>query len=309
MKVSIYVALVALALLSGCGESGGSKETAPAKETARQEATTVPRESSSGREVTGLQVGFNRGAGPEHAGLYMAKKLGYFRDAGINVAFFWPIHPDKPVKYAAEGIVDLSISHPPEIVLSRNKYEPVVAVGTLVAKPTISMIWLKRSKIHDIADLEGKTVATAGLRYQDAYLEEILALADLKPSDVKIRRVGYNLLPVIRNGQADAILGNWNVEGIELRSDGLEPVVTPVTDLGIPPDDKLVWIARPDFLQRNPKTIRAFLRAAARGTAAAARDPRQATRFLLAENPGLDPKATLAEVRATLPLLSAGAAP
>lgn len=295
--------LVTLALLPGCGESGGSESTTTAEKAAPpQEKASAPK--SSIPEAKGLQVGFDRGPGPEHAGLFMAEKLGYFRDAGIQVAFFWPIHPDRPVSYVVDRVVDLSISHEPEVVLAEKRDEPVLPFGSLVTKPTSSLIWLKRSQIDGIADLRGKTIAIAGLRFERAYLKAILAQAHLEPADVKIREVGYHLLPVLLNGRADAILGSWNIEGIELRFLGLDPVITSVTKLGIPPYEELVWITRPDQLERNPKLIRSFMKAVARGTAAAAEDPGQAARFLLAENQALDSKPTLAMVKATLPLLA-----
>ena len=43
------------------------------------------------------------------------------------------------------------------------------------------MIWLKKSGIKGVGDLRGKTIATAGIPYQDAYLKTILARANSPP--------------------------------------------------------------------------------------------------------------------------------
>jgi putative hydroxymethylpyrimidine transport system substrate-binding protein len=167
------------------------------------------------------------------------------------------------------------------------------------------MIWLKKSKIGGIADLRGKTVATAGIPYQDAYLKTILARVNLSPADVKAVNVGYGLLPAIVGGRAQAMLGGFrNVEGVDLRLRGKNPVVTPVDELGVPTYDELVLVVRRERLEEDPEAIRLFLGALARGTAAAIEHPSAATKALLAANPDLKPELTRAEVAATLPLLA-----
>jgi putative hydroxymethylpyrimidine transport system substrate-binding protein len=166
------------------------------------------------------------------------------------------------------------------------------------------MIWLKKSGIRGIGGLRGKTIATAGIPYQDAYLKTILARAQMTPSDVKTVNVGYGLLPAILGGQADAMLGGFvNVEGVDLRERGKEPVVTPVDKLGVPTYDELVVTAQRRRLEEDPESIRLFLAALARGTAAAKKAPGATTDALLRANSDLEPKLTRAEVEATLPLL------
>jgi putative hydroxymethylpyrimidine transport system substrate-binding protein len=242
---------------------------------------------------------------PDHAGIYMAEKLGYFRDAGLEVTIQTPSDPAAPIKQVAAGQTDLAISYEPEVVLAAEKGLDVLAVGALVDRPLTSMIWLKEAKIGGIADLRGRTIATAGIPYQDAYLETILARADLSPSDVTTVNVGYGLLPAVVGGRADAMLGGFrNVEGVDLRLRGKAPVVTPVDQLGVPTYDELVLVANRERLEEDPEAIRLFLAALARGTAAAVERPNATTEALLAANPDLDPELTAAEFDATLPLLS-----
>jgi putative hydroxymethylpyrimidine transport system substrate-binding protein len=166
------------------------------------------------------------------------------------------------------------------------------------------MIWLRSSKIGGIADLRGRTIATAGIPYQDAYLRTILSRVGLTPADLDVVNVGYGLLPAIVGGRAAAMLGGFrNVEGVDLRLRGKGPVVTPVDQLGVPTYNELVLVAQGEQLDQDPEPIRLFIAALARGTAAAARDRTATTQALLEANPDLDPRLTEAEVVATLPLL------
>jgi putative hydroxymethylpyrimidine transport system substrate-binding protein len=247
-------------------------------------------------------------ANPDHIGIYEAQKLGYFRDAGLNVSITSPTDPSAPIKEVAAGRTDLAISYEPEVMLAREQGLDVVAVGALVDRPLTSMIWLKKSGIKGIGGLKGKTIATAGIPYQDAYLKTILARVHLTPSAVKAVNVGLGLLPAIIGGQAQAMLGGFsNVEGVDLAERGQHPVVTPVDKLGVPTYDELVLVAQGKRLKDDPEPIRLFIAALARGTAAAEQHPHQATQALLEANKDLDPKLVPAEVSATLPVLSQGA--
>jgi putative hydroxymethylpyrimidine transport system substrate-binding protein len=242
---------------------------------------------------------------PDHAGIYMAQKLGYFEEAGLEVSIDAPSDPSAPIRLLAAGQADLAISYEPEVVLARDKGLDVTAIGALVNRPLTSMIWLKKSGIKGVADLRGKTIATAGIPYQDAFLETILARAKLTPEDVKTVNVGFGLLPALIGGSAEAMLGGYsNVEGVDLRRRGKAPVVTPVDKLGVPTYDELVLVARKAALEEEPEEFRLFVAALERGTRAAVEDPEAATAAVLEANHDLDPKLTRAEVDATLTLLA-----
>jgi putative hydroxymethylpyrimidine transport system substrate-binding protein len=262
-------------------------------------------EDTTGTSPEALSLTLDFYPNPDHAGIYMAEKLGYFDDAGLDVSINTPADPAAPIKLLAAGKTDLAISYEPEVLLAHEQGLDVVAVAALVDRPLTSLIWLKKSGIKGVADLRGKTIATAGIPYQDAYLQTILARAKLTPSDVDSVNVGYGLLPALVGGRAQAMLGGFsNVEGVDLRLRGKDPVVTPVDELGVPTYDELVLVARRDRLEEDPQAIRLFLGALARGTAAAVKSPGAATEAVLAANKDLDPKLTRAEVDATLPLLS-----
>jgi putative hydroxymethylpyrimidine transport system substrate-binding protein len=281
--LALAVALLALAMgLSACGEKS---------------------ESVSGKTQP-LSLTLDFYPNPDHAGIYMAQKLGYFAEAGLDVKVQTPSDPSAPLKLLAAGQTDLAISYEPEVILAHERGLDVKAVAALVNRPLTSMIWLKKSGIRGVADLRGKTIATAGIPYQDAYLKTILARAHLKPSDVDTVNVGFGLLPAIVGGRAQAMLGGFlNVEGVDLRLRGKQPIVTPVDKLGVPSYDELVLAARGKQLEEDPQAIRLFIAALARGTVAAAANPKAAAKALEEANPDLEPKLTRAELAVTLPLL------
>jgi putative hydroxymethylpyrimidine transport system substrate-binding protein len=283
--IAVAVALLAIALgLAACGEKS--------------------EDTSTEAQPLSLTLDFYPNA--DHAGIYMAQKLGYFEEAGLDVNIETPSDPAAPLKLVAAGQSDLAISYEPELALAHEKGLDVVAIGALVNRPLTSLIWLGSSGIKGVGDLKGKTVATAGIPYQDAFLKTILARVKLSPSDVKAVNVGFGLLPALLGGSAEAMLGGYsNVEGVDLRQRGKGPVITPVDQLGVPTYDELVLVANREAPAADPEKFRLFIAALERGTDAAVAQPRAATQAILEANNGLDPKLTAAQVEATLPLLSA----
>jgi putative hydroxymethylpyrimidine transport system substrate-binding protein len=285
VALATTVAALLLALtLAACGE--------------KSEDSTGERQS--------LSLALDFYPNPDHAGIYMAEELGYFDEAGLDVGIEAPTDPSLPIKQVAAGRTDLAISYEPEVILAHEQGLDVVAIGALVNTPLTSMIWLPKSGINGIPSLKGKTIAYAGIPYQEAFLETILARGGLTTGDVKAVNVGFNLLPALVGGSADAMLGGFqNVEAVDLRERGLKPVVTPVDQLGVPTYDELVLVANRETLEADPEKFRLFIAALERGTNAAVEQPAAATEAILAANDALEPKLTKAEVEATLPLLGA----
>jgi putative hydroxymethylpyrimidine transport system substrate-binding protein len=281
-RLALALALFAAALAGGCGEKQESRE--------------------GDAEPLTLMLDFY--VNPDHAGIYTALERGYFDEAGLEVEPRVPSDPSAPVRQVAAGRADIAISYEPEVLLAQEEGLPVIAIAALVPRPLTSLISLPKAGIASAEDLRGKTIATAGIPYQAAYLEAILDRAGLALDDVDQQDVGFNLLPALLSGSADAMLGGFlNVEGVDLEERGENPRVVPVDRLGIPTYDELVLVASRDRVEDDPEALRLFIAALERGTREAVRDPAGATEAILAAGDGLEPKLTRAEIDRTLPLL------
>jgi putative hydroxymethylpyrimidine transport system substrate-binding protein len=239
----------------------------------------------------------------DHAGIYAAQAGGDFEQAGLDVAIRQPPDPAAPLKQLAARRVDLAISYEPEVLRARDKGLPVVSVAAIVQRPLTSIISLPEAKIRGPADLEGKTVGTAGIDYQSAYLRTILLEAGVRPQTVKERNVGFGLVPALLTGRVDAVLGAfWNYEGTELRLKGKHPRIIRMDEAGVPTYNELVLVANKRSLHRDAEKLRAFIGALSRGTRSLREDPDKAIEGLLEANPDLDPELQRAAVKVTLPL-------
>lgn len=242
-------------------------------------------------------------ANADHAPVYAGLAAGTFRDVGLDLKIRQPSDPALPIKQVAAGRVDLAVSYEPEVLRARDQGLPVTAVAALVQKPLTSIISLPAARITEAGDLADHTVGTAGIDYQRAFLQAILEEADVDPSSVTERNLGFNLVPGLVGGQADAILGGfWNYEGTQLKEEGRDPQIIRVEEAGVPAYDELVLVANEDQLAKDPEPIRQFIGALSRGQAALERDAQPALDALMEANPDLDRKLQQAVVDVTLPL-------
>ena len=218
LRTLAATAVCAATLLAGCGEK---------------------EEPVRGGEVEEVELMLDFFVNPDHAGIYTALENGHFAEAGLEVTPRVPSDPSAPIKLVAAGKADLAVSYEPEVLLARDQGLPVVAVAAIVPEPLTSLISLPDAGIADPSDLRKKTIATAGIPYQDAFLERILRDARVDEDDVEQVSVGLGLEQAVLSGEADAMLGGFrNIEGVSLEERGENPRVVPVDKLGIPTYDE-----------------------------------------------------------------------
>jgi putative hydroxymethylpyrimidine transport system substrate-binding protein len=285
MKKSVPVACVALLAALGLASCGEKKEAAGP--TASQPLT--------------LMLDYFPNA--DHVGIYQALGEGDFRNVGLDVHVQAPSDPSLPLKLLASGKADIAISYEPELMLARDRGEPLVSIAALVQRPLTSIISIGSKKIHTPADLRGKRVGDAGIPYQRAYLKTILASAGVPSGSVKETNVGFDLVPAMISGRVDATIGAyWNYEAIQLTEQHKRPNVIRMETVGVPNYDELVLVVTRKTLSTKTDRLRRFVQALARGYTAARQDPAAAVSTLVHSTTGLDPKLQLASVEATLPV-------
>ncbi|MBA3327066.1 MAG: ABC transporter substrate-binding protein [Solirubrobacterales bacterium] len=239
----------------------------------------------------------------DHAGIYAAIGTGEFSRAGLDVRPRTPSDPSAPLKLLASGRADLAISYEPELLLARDKGARLVSVGALVQKPLTSIISLGERAVREPGGLEGKTVGTAGIPYQDAYLKTIAEKAGIDLSSVRKIDVGFNLVPALLSKRVDAVLGAfWNVEGVELERRNRDPRILRMDEIGVPTYNELIIVAREQDVRSRGPLLRRFLRALARGHEGLRADPGTAVDELVKANPDLERGLQAAQVKATLPV-------
>jgi putative hydroxymethylpyrimidine transport system substrate-binding protein len=282
----VLPAVLAVLLVLGLAACGERKE---------------PAAGARSTERVDLELDFFPNA--DHAGLYTAIGSGEFATAGLDVRPRQPPDPAAPLKLVAAGRADLAISYEPELLLARAKGAKLVSIGALVQTPLTSLISIGSKAITKPAELAGKTVGTAGIPYQDAYLKTILRQAGVDASRVKSVNAGFDLVRPLIAKKVDAVLGAfWNVEGVLLAADKRDPKILRMDQIGVPTYNELVIVAREQDVRSRGPLLRRFMRALARGHQRLRADVNAGVDALVKANPDLDRKLQLAQVEATLPV-------
>jgi putative hydroxymethylpyrimidine transport system substrate-binding protein len=247
------------------------------------------------RERVNLLLDFFPNA--DHAGIYLARADGAFARHGLDVRVRAPSDPSTPLKLVAAGKADFAISYEPEVLRARDKGLPVVAVAALVRVPLTAIVSLPSAGIRTPADLRGRTVGTAGIDYQSAYLKAIQPAA-------RARNVGFDLVPALVSRKVDAVLGAyWNYEAVSLRQHDRAPRVIRMERAGVPTYDELVVVVNERTLRERPGTVRRFVAGLAEGARSLADRPQKALEALMAAAPDLDERLQRTSIQVTAPYL------
>ncbi|MDH3236808.1 MAG: ABC transporter substrate-binding protein, partial [Alphaproteobacteria bacterium] len=144
---------------------------------------------------------------PDHAPLYVAKEMGFFRSAGLDVTLIEPGDPNSPPRLVAAGRYDLAISYQPQLHMQIDKGLPLVRIGTLVNAPLNSLVVLKNGPIKSIRDLKGRKIGYSVGGFEEALLRAMLAKYGVKMTEVTLINVNFSLSPALMAGKVDAVIG------------------------------------------------------------------------------------------------------
>ncbi len=281
---ALLAAVAASLLLAACGE--------------KQESETAVTE----RDRITLILDYFPNA--DHAAIYAAQGSGAFERAGLEVEIKAPGDTTTPLKALAAGKADAVITYEPELLLAREQGQKVQSIAALVQEPLSSVLSLRKNPVRTAADLRGKTVGTAGLPYQAAYLDTILTKGGVPASSVKRVDLGFNLTQPLLAGKVDATLGAfWNYEAIELRLKGRKPVVTKLEELGVPTYNELVLATTERNVRDRGPIMRRLVQAISTGANLVREDPSAGLDPLLQANRGLDPKLQREVLQALTPVM------
>lgn len=274
--------------------------------------------SCAGREGAAQSDGRTEGAGGEgitltldwypnadHAGVYMARRLGLFKDAGLDVEIRQPSDPASVLQLVAAGRSEFGISYETEITNAAVRDIPVLSVMAIMQHPLNSLISLRETGIESPADLAGRKVGYAGQSFGAAVLDTIVEEAGEDPKTVEKVNVGYDLRPALTGGRVDAIVdAYWNIEGVELEEEGFEADVIRLEDVGVPNYNELVLATSRDYAGTNEGTVRDFVAALVAGHEAALEDPEAAASALLEASPELEGRTARRTTELTVPIFS-----
>lgn len=239
---------------------------------------------------------------PDHAPIMVAEQIGAFKAEGLEVKIVPPSDPALPPRLVAAKQADLAITYQPQLHFFADQGLPLVRVGTLINSPLNTLMTLDKS-ITSPADLKGKKIGYSVSGIEQATLATMVKHSHLNPNDMKLINVNFQLTSALLAGQVDAVIGGYrNIEALELKLQGKNPVVFNVEDYGVPAYDELIIVANRDAVA-EPK-IKKFLAALKKGNDYLQAHPQETWLAFAKTHPELNTELNKQAWQATLPLFA-----
>lgn len=302
-RVAIAAAITALALATAaCSSSGGASSS----------TSTSTSTSSPGKPASTTDVSFtlNYLPGAIGAGFVMAKELGYYADAGLNVTIQPGTGSINTATQVASGQSPLGYSDAPSVFGVINGGAALDIVSPIFQRNVFVVISKKGANITSVKDLAGKKVGVQPGTALATLLNAVLQANGVDPSSISPVNVEPSaLVGALLNGTVDAILGGADAQPPLLRAQGVDINELYYYKNGVPTIGFTI-IANPDYAKQHPDVVKAFVDASLRGWAAARDDTQAAAAAVKKEFPeAADPAVLKDGLTSVAPLLCAPGAP
>ncbi|UZH01202.1 ABC transporter substrate-binding protein (plasmid) [Pantoea anthophila] len=239
---------------------------------------------------------------PDHAPIMVAQQTGAFAAEGLEVSIIPPSDPALPPRLVAAKQADLAITYQPQLHFFADQGLPLMRVGTLINTPLNTLITLDRS-MKSPGALKGKRIGYSVSGIEQATLATMLSHEGVKADQVTLINVNFQLTSALLTGKVDAVIGGYrNIEALEMKDQGKDPVVFNVEDYGVPAYDELIIVAHRD--EAHSEKIRKFLRALKKGNATLQAQPEASWQQFARAHPGLNTPLNHQSWMATLPLFA-----
>ncbi|MGS1095505.1 ABC transporter substrate-binding protein [Aquamicrobium terrae] len=224
---------------------------------------------------------------PDHAPLVVAKELGLFEEAGLDVELVPPADPSIVPRAVASGKAEIGIHYQPNLYLDHDAGVSLVRFGTLVETPLNTLTVLADGPIKELKDLEGKKIGFSVSGFEDAIISRMLGSAGADKDKIELVNVNFALSPSLISGQVDATIGGYrNFELTQMKLEGHEGRAFFPEEHGIPVYDELVFVTRPDLVEDD--RLKRFLAAVEKGAIHLTNHPEEGWKLFVKAHPDLD---------------------
>jgi NitT/TauT family transport system substrate-binding protein len=225
--------------------------------------------------------------GGDHAPYYYAKKMGWYKDAGIDL----DLEPGKgsavAVQKVAAGANQIGLADMANALLLRGKGADTVGVFNVYANSPQGMYWLKSSGIKSVKDLAGKKIGNpAGDGARTIW--PALAKANGIPADsvTWVNIDANSKLAALKAHSIDATTSFYNIHHIFQKELGDDMGFVAWKDAGLNPYGNTV-IVNGDYLKKNKATVAAFVKVTQKAFAACVAAPNPCVQALIDANGAL----------------------
>lgn len=234
-----------------------------------------------------MTITLNWVAGGDHAPYYYARKLGWYKDAGIDI----DIQQGRGSSMAAQrvgagatplGLVDMGV-----MLDARGKGADLVAVMNVYANSAQGLYWLKSSGIRTVADLAGKRLGSPPGDSVRIMWPAFAQANGLDPKSVTWVNIDANAkLAALKSKAIDATTSFFNIHHIFARELGDDMGFVRWGEAGVQQYSNSV-VVNGAYLAKNEDAVGRFVKVTQRAFAECVRTPDPCVRALTEANGAL----------------------
>lgn len=226
-----------------------------------------------------------------HAGFWVAQKLGYYEEVGLQLDFLTPNQDqylETPAKKVELGKADIALCPLESILSYRTKSSPfpLWAIAAIYQHDTSALVTLPT--IHSPKELDQKIYASYQAKYEDHIIRKMIQ-QDGGQGDIRIYyppKLGIWNTLLEKSADATWIFMPW--EGVMAQQRGIQLNYFKLKDYGIPYSYSPVLATSESLIQTSSGIVSSFLKASAKGFAWAKANPGKTAELLLEVVPAED---------------------
>ncbi|NIZ40347.1 ABC transporter substrate-binding protein [Entomospira entomophila] len=233
-----------------------------------------------------------------HIGLYVAKALGYFQEAGVHVEIIQPPE-DGGLDFLMTDKVDVLVGYESTLFLSRDRGLDILAVAAILQENDSVLVALPESNIQSPRDFVGKRYLSYGGSNDVNMVRTLMEIDGVENPEVIVSTTGSMAdLQALMRGEGDYVwlFRGWDVLAAELQGIELNEIlirdVAPALNYYTP-----MFLTTERVMQKRVNDMKVFFEALARGYLYAVENPDHASELFLQEVPGMNAELVRASTR------------
>jgi len=218
-----------------------------------------------------------------HVGLFVARELGYYAEAGLDVEIL-PYTDTSAGALVANHVADFGIVGSISLMTQRAAGADLVATYAVTQTETGRLVFnADRADIQRPRDLDGLTYGGFGSAWENALITSMIR-QDSGKGTFETVTLGTSAYEALANGAVDFTLEVYTWEGVKAELDGKAQRAFRYADFGVPDQHTTLIGSSAAYLDANPQTAATFIGATQRGYTYAVDHPDEAADILIAAN-------------------------
>ncbi|MFW6345833.1 MAG: ABC transporter substrate-binding protein [Halomonas sp.] len=223
------------------------------------------------------------------AALLLATGNGLPQREGLSLEIQRPADPGAPLRLLGAGLVDLALTHQPQLHLQVARDKPLVRVATLVDTPLTGLVMRESRADEGPASLAGRRIGVATEAGRDLLLPALIAPHGIGLDEVSLSETGFTLATALSELELDGVITPLRlVLPRQLADRGVATRLFRLEEHGIPVHDGLILVANRDRLAGMREPVLELVEILRDTTLWMIENPEAAWEALVEREPSLD---------------------